>query len=593
MDGYIRSLNIEFLDILAKEQLVTDLQISHIKLKLAENDFFNTIIEEGIINNEMIIEILYKYKLLPLLSVQESQVKIYDYSKIDQYVRNGYFIYENDESNEVLAINDLAYLGKLSAIHYNVQIKLVRKNDFYQLLERNFSHLNIIKSKYFLEFLSLYMIAKNINYTKSIIIFFLIYFAILLNFKHLFHIINIICYFSQNILKIILFNQAAITPDTIFKISDLYSNDSLPIYTILLPLYQESGKLKSIISCITNINYPKHKLDVKIIVEADDYLMIKESILYELPSYIHLIKVPFTLPRTKPKALNYAMQYCKGKYVVIYDAEDRPDTDQLLKAVIAFDSLPKEYVCLQAKLNFYNENENLLTKLFSIEYCLWFKYLLKGLSLMNLPVTLGGTSNHFKVDALQKIGFWDAYNVTEDADLGIRLYSFGYKVHMIDSYTLEESPIDIINWINQRSRWIKGFIQTFLVFLAQKDKYKRFKFYQIITIFIFIGFSSYGFCCVPFLIITIKINKLAVVNYLWIVNSFFAFSYLYGSAFFILLSKKGKITNFRVLDVAALLVWPLYFLLHTIASYKAIWQIVFMPFKWDKTQHGISTIDLE
>ncbi|WP_425360733.1 hypothetical protein [Candidatus Tisiphia endosymbiont of Ceraclea dissimilis] len=330
MDGYIRSLNIEFLDILAKEQLVTDLQISHIKLKLAENDFFNTIIEEGIINNEMIIEILYKYKLLPLLSVQESQVKIYDYSKIDQYVRNGYFIYENDESNEVLAINDLAYLGKLSAIHYNVQIKLVRKNDFYQLLERNFSHLNIIKSKYFLEFLSLYMIAKNINYTKSIIIFFLIYFAILLNFKHLFHIINIICYFSQNILKIILFNQAAITPDTIFKISDLYSNDSLPIYTILLPLYQESGKLKSIISCITNINYPKHKLDVKIIVEADDYLMIKESILYELPSYIHLIKVPFTLPRTKPKALNYAMQYCKGKYVVIYDAEDRPDTDQLL-----------------------------------------------------------------------------------------------------------------------------------------------------------------------------------------------------------------------------------------------------------------------
>ncbi|MDN3030621.1 MAG: glycosyltransferase family 2 protein [Candidatus Tisiphia sp.] len=209
--------------------------------------------------------------------------------------------------------------------------------------------------------------------------------------------------------------------------------------------------------------------------------MIKESILYELPCYIHLIKVPFTLPRTKPKSLNYAMQYCKGKYVVIYDAEDRPDTDQLLKAVIAFDSLPKEYVCLQAKLNFYNENENLLTKLFSIEYCLWFKYLLKGLSIMNLPVTLGGTSNHFKVDALQKIGFWDAYNVTEDADLGIRLYSFGYKVHMIDSYTLEESPIDIINWINQRSRWIKGFIQTFLVFLAQKDKYKRFKFYQIIT----------------------------------------------------------------------------------------------------------------
>ncbi|WP_341751508.1 MULTISPECIES: glycosyltransferase family 2 protein [unclassified Candidatus Tisiphia] len=599
MDGCIKNINRAFLDILLKEQLLTDLQISHVKFKLidstGENDFFNVIIAEGIINNEMVIDILYKNKLLPLLNVQETQVKICDYAKIDQYVENGYFIYENDTSNKVLAINDLAYLRKLSTIHYNVQINLVRKNDFYQLLEQNFSHLNIIKSKYFLEFISVYMVAKNINYTKSIIIFFVIYFGILFNFKHLFHLINIICYFSQNILKIMLFNQAVIVQNTVFKSSDIsiLKNDPLPIYTILLPLYKESSKLKSIISYISNINYPKHKLDVKIIIEADDYLMIKESILYELPSYIHLLKVPFSLPRTKPKALNYAMQYCRGKYVVIYDAEDRPDADQLLKAVIAFDELPKEYVCLQAKLNFYNENENLLTKLFSIEYCLWFKYLLKGLSLMDLPVTLGGTSNHFKVDALQKIGFWDAYNVTEDADLGIRLYSFGYKVHMIDSYTLEESPINLISWINQRSRWIKGFIQTFLVFLAQKDKYKRFKFYQITTIFIFIGFSSYGFCCLPFLILTIKINTFTIINYLWIINSFFAFSYLYGSAFFILLTKKGKITNFRVLDIAALFVWPLYFLLHTIASYKAIWEIIFIPFKWDKTQHGISTLDLE
>ncbi|CAF1580414.1 unnamed protein product [Didymodactylos carnosus] len=180
---------------------------------------------------------------------------------------------------------------------------------------------------------------------------------------------------------------------------------------------------------------------------------------------MHLIKVPFSLPRTKPKALNYAMQYCKGKYVVIYDAEDRPAFDQLLKAVIEFDRLPEEYVCLQAKLTFYNENENLLTKLFNIEYCIWFEYLLTGLSLMSLPVLLGGTSNHFKLDILQKVGFWDAYNVTEDADLGIRLSSFNYKVWILDSYTYEESPIDIMSWINQRSRWIKGFLQTFLVFL--------------------------------------------------------------------------------------------------------------------------------
>ncbi|CAF1409727.1 unnamed protein product, partial [Didymodactylos carnosus] len=197
-----------------------------------------------------------------------------------------------------------------------------------------------------------------------------------------------------------------------------YCAQYLRIYTILLPLYKEANKLKSLINYITNLDYPKNKLDVKIIVESDDLSMVHENILYTLPSYMHLIKVPFSLPRTKPKALNYAMQYCKGKYVVIYDAEDRPAFDQLLKAVIEFDRLPEEYVCLQAKLTFYNENENLLTKLFNIEYCIWFEYLLTGLSLMSLPVLLGGTSNHFKLDILQKVGFWDAYNVTEDADLG-------------------------------------------------------------------------------------------------------------------------------------------------------------------------------
>lgn len=260
MDGCIKNIHREFLDILLKEQLLTYLQISHVKFKLiestGENDFFNVIIVEGIINNEMVIDILYKNKLLPLLNAQETQVKICDYAKIDQYVENGYFIYENDKSNKVLAINDLAYLRKLSTIHYNVQINLVKKNDFYQLLEQNFSHLNIIKSKYFLEFISVYMVAKNINYTKSIIIFFVIYFGILFNFKHIFHVINIICYFSQNILKIMLFNQAVIVQNTAFKGSDIsiLKNDSLPIYTILLPLYKESGKLKSIISYVANIN---------------------------------------------------------------------------------------------------------------------------------------------------------------------------------------------------------------------------------------------------------------------------------------------------------------------------------------------------
>jgi cellulose synthase/poly-beta-1,6-N-acetylglucosamine synthase-like glycosyltransferase len=597
MDGYMININNIFLDIIEKEKMIPALQISIIKIKLIElaieKDLIKLVIQAGVINNEKAINILYVHHLFPLFLPQEPYITICDYSKIDLYTKYGYFIYKSYNLNKIIVINDLTYLKQLVISHQDCIIKLITKQDFYQILEKNFSHLNIIKAKYSLEF-SANIVAKNINYTKSIIIFLIIYLITLLYFKYIFHITNIVCYFSQNILKLILFKQSLLFPDqyppyldsSIFK-----DTKELPIYTILLPLYKESAKLKSIIRCINNINYPKHKLDIKIIIEDDDYTMINESILDNLPFYIHLIKVPFSLPRTKPKVLNYAMQYCKGKYVVIYDAEDKPDPDQLLKAVIAFAQLPEEYACLQAILNFYNENENLLTKLFSIEYCLWFEYLLKGLSLMKLPITLGGTSNHFRMNILRKVGFWDAYNVTEDADLGIRLSAYNYKIHMLDSYTLEESPIDITNWINQRARWIKGFLQTFLVFLNQKDKYKKFDLYQIITIYIFIGFSSYGFYSLPFLIITIRINKLNIINYLWLINIFFALSYLYCTAFCILLNKRHKMSNFQKLDILALLFWPFYFLLHTLASYKAIWEIIFTPFKWNKTKHGISSKD--
>ncbi|WP_341763896.1 glycosyltransferase family 2 protein [Candidatus Tisiphia endosymbiont of Beris chalybata] len=658
-------------------KIITNLQMSLIKLQYIaanrDNYFLSVIIEVGMIDNEQLINILHNNKILPLLRSAQTNIKIYDYCKVNQYVKFGYFIYQDDNDDTILAINDVTYLKQLAIIYNNTNIQLIKKEDFYQILEQNFSHLNIIRAKYLLEFITGSIVTKNINYTKEILTLLLIYFGIFLNFQHFFHILNVICYFSQNTLKLILFKRAIIGQEkhikkkssqagkmqchtssmqtcqidslksstrpapTILLCYDFaarhdgakpidnrqaLSNDAckfisegyrsayaeslldksyvlncypqhLPIYTILLPLYKESNKLKSLINYIINLDYPKSKLDVKIIVEADDLSMTQESILYTLPSYMHLIKVPFSLPRTKPKALNYAMQYCKGKYVVIYDAEDRPASDQLLKAVMEFDRLPEEYVCLQAKLTFYNENENLLTKFFSIEYCIWFEYLLTGLSLMNLPVLLGGTSNHFKLDILQKVGFWDAYNVTEDADLGIRLSSFNYKVWILDSYTYEESPIDILSWINQRSRWIKGFLQTFLVFIAQEDKYRKFHLTDILVILILVGFSSYSFCCLPFLIIMIKINNVSIIHYLWWINTFFAFSYLYGSAFFILWIKKSKVNNFKTLDIIALFLWPFYFLLHTIAGYKAIWEIIFIPFKWNKTKHGVSRQQLD
>ncbi len=516
------------------------------------------------------------------LLIKNMNGKIHDYFRFKEYIMKGYFIYEDHQNNKVIAINDLRMLFLLA--NTKNSIRLIKKSDFYKALENNFAYLNIIKSKYFLEFTSEAVIAKNINYGHKVIIFFAVFLIILIYFPVLFHITNNAGYFLQNFLKILLFSRALLP----YKIT-LFNQKSkeFPIYTILIPLYKETGKLKSIIKNISLLNYPKNKLDVKIIIEADDYLMIKEIGIYDLPSYIHVLQVPVSLPRTKPKALNYAIEYSQGEYLVVYDAEDMPDPDQLITALKAFEALPSEYACLQAKLNFYNKDENLLTKMFNIEYSLWFEYILKGLSLLNLPVTLGGTSNHFKTNILYEMGGWDAYNVTEDAELGIRLYSKGYKVYMIDSYTLEESPISIGNWLNQRSRWIKGFLQTSFVFKACKDKYKKFNLWQIITIYIFIGLSPYCFWCLPFVIFTIIINKNPIINYLWLINGFFAYSYLYISACYILKTYRNK-AKLHFLDIIALILWPSYFILHTLASYKAIWEIIFQPFKWNKTKHAVS-----
>jgi len=598
MVGYINFKQLKDLDkiilgILRQQQIIEAPCIKYIELihNLTQTPIIDLIIQETIIENDKLIDILHNSHVFPLFISISQKIKICNYAKLSEYTKNGYFICVDNFGQQLVLIWDLKILTLLLETINIRKIKLIKKLEFYQLLEVNFSHLNTIKAKYFLGFLSNSITAKDIKYIRIIIGFFIIFLLVLQNFLYLFHIINNICYGLQNFFKILLFyNSVLILPKPL--VIEL-KNNILPIYTILIPLYKESEKLASIVRNISNLNYPKDRLDIKIIVEADDNLMIKQIILQDLPTNITVLKVPFSLPRTKPKALNYAMQYARGKYTVIYDAEDRPDTNQLLLAVATFRSLEEEVACLQSKLNFYNYNENLLTKLFSLEYSLWFEYILKGLSILNLPVPLGGTSNHFKTDILQKIGCWDAYNVTEDADLGIRLYSLGYKVCMIDSYTLEESPITLYNWLNQRSRWIKGFFQTFLVFLASKDKLQKFTIMQIVSIYIFIGLSFYNFCCLPFIIITTITNNSKVIAYLWIVNSFFAFSYLYATGIFISMRSKGKTSKFLILDITALIIWPFYFILHTVACYKAIWESIFRPFEWNKTKHGESEEEIE
>lgn len=253
--------------------------------------------------------------------------------------------------------------------------------------------------------------------------------------------------------------EMSISPEELAAVNEA----SLPIYTILVPLYREASVLPILLAGLSRLDYPATKLDVKLLLEADDHETLAAVSATRLPSYVYPVIVPAARPRGKPKACNYGLIRARGEYVVIYDAEDVPDPDQLKKVVLAFRKVSPDVACIQAKLNYFNGNQNLLTNWFTTEYSMWFDLFLPGLDASGVPIPLGGTSNHFPTARLREAGAWDPYNVTEDADLGIRLFRRGWKTAVIDSTTYEEANSETYNWIRQRSRWVKGYIQTFLV----------------------------------------------------------------------------------------------------------------------------------
>ena len=389
---------------------------------------------------------------------------------------------------------------------------------------------------------------------------------------------------------------------------DKVNEKELPIYTILVPLYKEKEVLPRLISHIDNIDYPKFKLDVRLLLEEDDqesYEVIKSM---NLPPYYTPVVVPHSLPKTKPKACNYGLIRARGKYVVIYDAEDRPDPDQLKKVYLAFKRLPEEYICVQAKLNYFNSNQNLLTKWFTQEYSMWFELLLPGIMKLDVPIPLGGTSNHFKIDYLKKINAWDPYNVTEDADLGIRIFKDGYKTAVVDSRTWEEANSQLDNWLRQRSRWIKGYMQTWLVHMRNPLKlikelgFKGFLGFQgmvlgtpLLTLlnpffwFLVILWYAYQPAWIELLfpggIYYIALIQLVIGNFLFI------FSYVLGMYWVIEELSAEKSTHFSYKLVKYALLSPIYWLLMSVAAFKAFWQLITKPFYWEKTTHGLTTVD--
>lgn len=263
--------------------------------------------------------------------------------------------------------------------------------------------------------------------------------------------------------------EIVIGPAEIASLSD----EDLPVYTVLVPMYKEQGVAAKLIQAVGQLDYPHDKLDIKVLLEADDPETIAECRELRTTFAVETIVVPDTKPKTKPRACNWGLAAARGEYLVIYDAEDRPEPDQLKKAVAAFRRQPAKVICLQAKLNYYNPRQNWLTKFFTLEYTAWFDLYLPGLHALNVPIPLGGTSNHFRTAQLKELGGWDPFNVTEDCDLGVRLERAGYRTKILESTTWEEANSRLGNWIRQRSRWVKGYIQTHLVHTRSRVKTLR------------------------------------------------------------------------------------------------------------------------
>jgi glycosyltransferase XagB len=389
--------------------------------------------------------------------------------------------------------------------------------------------------------------------------------------------------FRDNALDRISDEEALAIPDT-----------ELPPYTVLIPAYREPEVIRLLLSAVGSIEYPANKLDVKVLLEADDEETISAAQRVDLGPQVEIVLVPPAQPRTKPKALNYGLQLARGEIVTIYDAEDIPDPLQLRRAVVAFRRHGPRLACVQARLLYSNVNQNIITRWFTLEYAMWFTLLLPGLVDLGAPVPLGGTSNHFRRDVLDQLGGWDPHNVTEDADLGVRLYRQGFEVRILDSVTFEEANSDFVNWVKQRSRWYKGYLQTWLVHMRHPGRTYREMGLKGFTQFnLFVGGTP---------VLALLNVLLWTMTGLWFVGHPGFIKAIFPAPVYYLGLACWSVGNFlivyltvatvRVMDeptllLAACLV-PIYWVMMAIASAKAFVQLVFTPSYWEKTTHGLS-----
>ncbi len=367
----------------------------------------------------------------------------------------------------------------------------------------------------------------------------------------------------------------------------------LPTYSVLVPIFEEASVLPGLIAALGQLDYPQAKLEILLVFEESDLATKAALLTLATPPTLRSVVVPDSQPQTKPKALNYAMHMAHGDMIVVFDAEDRPEPDQLRKAAAAFRDGPSDLACVQARLNIYNPRDSWFSRQFTVEYSALFDAILPALGRMGLPIPLGGTSNHFRRHVLTQVGGWDPYNVTEDADLGVRLARLGWRVAMLNSTTWEEAPISLGQWWKQRTRWLKGWMQTYLVHTRQP-----WRLWQDLGVRPTIGFHAYLGGLILSALVQPIFYALILARLLsddvvempallggegmwWLAVG----NLVVGYAAAILVGVISVRQRHHRLTLSAMLL-PACWLLISLAAYRALWQLWRDPFRWEKTQHG-------
>jgi glycosyltransferase XagB len=371
-------------------------------------------------------------------------------------------------------------------------------------------------------------------------------------------------------------------------------DERLPIYTIICALYREANVVRDLVAALRALDYPIEKLDVKFVLEADDDETRSALARLDLGPPFEIITAPPIGPRTKPKALNVALPLARGLYIVVYDAEDVPEPDQLRRAVSAFMSSDDRLAGLQASLTIDNTSDNWLARIFTANYAGQFDVLLPGLAALQLPFPLGGSSNHFRTSVLRKAGGWDPYNVTEDADLGIRLYRLGYRVAALASATYEEAPARFVPWLKQRTRWYKGWMQTWRVHMRRPLRLVReLRPAGAIAFQLFLACNVLAALIHPIFMAGLCYSLLAqptlqAVGAMGHEAPVFATTLLAGYASTIALDLIGLRRRGLLAHAWVLVLTPLYWFLLSLAAWRALLQLTYDPQRWEKTEHGLA-----